>query len=312
MLKHFTLRSSMQEKSKFDHISQIQRSRFRRAGIVLVLLMAGNAEAQDSQGCAAGQFGANGTCTLCSAGLFSSGNSTECVACLAGTFSRGGSSECTDCAAGRYDHDSSATTPCEPCPLHSYSESTGTVGDCTPCPSEKGTAAVGADASSLCNETAVRYPCTDFTCAEGQVRLTAASVGFPDPADEYCAGEACDFVDDLARRMPDIRFRLEIAAGLPEPDEATALTLFRIVQEGTTNVLRHAGARQVAIRLWTDPAHWRMILTDDGVGLGPDHREGTGLTGMRERITLLGGTLCIGAEGRGTQLQASLPRPTTS
>ncbi|MEO1910874.1 MAG: histidine kinase [Paracoccus sp. (in: a-proteobacteria)] len=121
-----------------------------------------------------------------------------------------------------------------------------------------------------------------------------------------------DFVDDLARRMPDIRFRLEIAAGLPEPDEATALTLFRIVQEGTTNVLRHAGARQVAIRLWTDPAHWRMILTDDGVGLGPDHREGTGLTGMRERITLLGGTLCIGAEGRGTQLQASLPRPTTS
>ena len=151
VLKHFTLRSSMQK--NFDRISQIQRSRCCRAGIVLALLTAGYAGAQESQGCAAGQFGANGTCTLCSAGLFSIGNSTECVACLAGTFSRGGSSECTDCAAGQYDHDSSATTPCEMCPLHSYSESTGTVGDCTPCPSGQGTTAVGANASALCNET---------------------------------------------------------------------------------------------------------------------------------------------------------------
>ena len=120
-----------------------------------------------------------------------------------------------------------------------------------------------------------------------------------------------DYIDDLARRMPDIRFALEIAAGLPEPDEATALTLFRIVQEGTTNALRHAGARAVGIRLWTDPAHWRMILTDDGAGFAPDHRDGTGLTGMRERITLLGGDLQIDSGGDGTRLQASLPRHST-
>jgi len=118
-----------------------------------------------------------------------------------------------------------------------------------------------------------------------------------------------DFVQDLERRFPDICFDLNIAAGMPEPDEATTLTLFRILQEGTTNALRHAGASRVAIRLWTDPAHWRMILTDNGKGMDAPHREGTGLTGMRERITLLGGDLQLTSGGDGTQIQASLPRP---
>jgi len=117
-----------------------------------------------------------------------------------------------------------------------------------------------------------------------------------------------DYVADLNRRFPEIRFDLDVAAGLPEPDEATALTLFRILQEGTTNTLRHAGAARVQIRLWTDPAHWRMILSDDGQGMPPDGREGSGLTGMRERITLLGGDLRIETDQTGTRLQARLPR----
>ncbi len=117
-----------------------------------------------------------------------------------------------------------------------------------------------------------------------------------------------DYVDDLNRRFPDWPITLDIARGLPEPDEATALTLFRILQEGTTNAMRHSGGGHVAIRLWTDPAHWRMILSDDGTGLPEDHREGTGLTGMRERITLLGGQMAlIPAPGGGTRLEASLP-----
>ncbi|WP_170167145.1 histidine kinase [Paracoccus methylarcula] len=120
-----------------------------------------------------------------------------------------------------------------------------------------------------------------------------------------------DYTDDLGRRFPDIRIRLDIAEGLPEPDEATALTLFRILQEGTTNALRHADAHSVAIRLWTDPAHWRMILSDDGKGLAPGSREGTGLTGMRERITLLGGELTLSSTGNGTTIEANLPRAQT-
>lgn len=117
-----------------------------------------------------------------------------------------------------------------------------------------------------------------------------------------------DYAEDLNRRFPDLHVDLEVAADLPEPDEASAITLFRICQEGTTNALRHAGAGHVTIRLWTDPAHWRMILSDDGTGLPGDLREGTGLTGMRERITLLGGTLSLSSDGNGTTLDAALPR----
>lgn len=118
-----------------------------------------------------------------------------------------------------------------------------------------------------------------------------------------------DYAADLGRRFPDLDIDLDVAPGLPEPDEATALTLFRILQEGTTNALRHAGATRVMVRLWTDPAHWRMELRDDGGGMAPGAREGTGLTGMKERITLLGGDLALSSGGGGTTLAASLPLP---
>lgn len=117
-----------------------------------------------------------------------------------------------------------------------------------------------------------------------------------------------DYVDDLARRFPETRFALDVAAGLPEPDEATALTLFRILQEGSTNALRHAGARDIHARIWTDPAHYRIRLSDDGSGIAPGQREGTGLTGMRERVTLVGGDLRLSSDAGGTTVEASLPR----
>lgn len=117
-----------------------------------------------------------------------------------------------------------------------------------------------------------------------------------------------DYIDDLARRFPDTRFSLDVAAGLPEPDEATALTLFRILQEGSTNALRHAGADQISARIWTDPAHYRICLTDNGRGIAPGQREGTGLTGMRERVTLIGGDLRLSSTPGGTTVEAHLPR----
>lgn len=116
-----------------------------------------------------------------------------------------------------------------------------------------------------------------------------------------------DYLADLERRFPDLDIDLDLAPDLPEPDEATALTLFRIVQEGTTNALRHAGASRVTVRLWADPAHWRVVLSDDGRGMARDAREGTGLTGMRERITLLGGDLSLSSGAEGTTISASLP-----
>lgn len=116
------------------------------------------------------------------------------------------------------------------------------------------------------------------------------------------------YVGDLAARFPATDIRIQLPPGLPEPDEATALTLFRILQEGTTNALRHAGAQQITATLGTDPAHWTMTVKDDGRGIAPDTPRGTGLSGMAERIALLAGRLDIRSDRTGTTVTAQLPR----
>ena len=118
-------------------------------------------------------------------------------------------------------------------------------------------------------------------------------------------------VEDLAARFPETAIHISIPPDLPEPDDATALTLFRILQEGTTNALRHAGARQISASLGADPAHWTMTVRDDGKGIAPGTARGTGLSGMAERIALLAGRLDIRSDRSGTTVIAELPRSRT-
>lgn len=116
------------------------------------------------------------------------------------------------------------------------------------------------------------------------------------------------YVDDLAARFPDRQIRIDLPADMGEPDEATALTLFRIMQEGTTNALRHSDARLIKVALSARPGQWVMAISDDGGGIAPDTPHGAGLSGMAERITLLSGRLDIRSDRRGTLLTAQLPR----
>ena len=95
--------------------------------------------------------------------------------------------------------------------------------------------------------------------------------------------------------------------------EAVELAGFRVVQEGLTNVRKHSRARWAWVRLGYH-ADWLMVaVEDDGVGLGAaadttDERPRLGLSGMRERVALLGGELEIGARpAGGTRLGARLP-----
>ena len=115
-----------------------------------------------------------------------------------------------------------------------------------------------------------------------------------------------DMIDDLSRRHPAIRWTLTLPPDLPEPDEATALTLYRILQEGTTNALRHSGATAVTASVSRDAAGWSVTLSDDGRGLG-GAPEGNGLSGMRERVALLGGSFGMRDSARGVTLHATLP-----
>jgi signal transduction histidine kinase len=80
------------------------------------------------------------------------------------------------------------------------------------------------------------------------------------------------------------------------------LTVYRVAQEALTNIRKHARADQVEICLTYEPAGTRLTIEDFntcGEHAAPGDGTGYGLTGMRERAELLGGTLTAGPTGSG-------------
>jgi two-component system sensor histidine kinase UhpB len=86
--------------------------------------------------------------------------------------------------------------------------------------------------------------------------------------------------------------------GLPALDEQTELVIYRVAQEGLTNVARHGDATHVEISLRHSDGVVRLRIRDDGRGLGVSH-EGAGIRGMRERALLIGATVDLGASPTG-------------
>jgi PAS domain S-box-containing protein len=93
------------------------------------------------------------------------------------------------------------------------------------------------------------------------------------------------------------------------PDHATAV--FRIFQEILTNVARHAHATRASVRLSREGTDLVLQVRDDGVGIRESdiqNPESLGLLGMRERATILGGTVTIrGSAGQGTTVTVRIP-----
>lgn len=88
-----------------------------------------------------------------------------------------------------------------------------------------------------------------------------------------------------------------------EPD--TELVLYRVLQEGLTNALRHAEADSVRGTLTFEKEKVVLVVADDGKGL--DRGPGFGLSSLTERVEALGGTLTSGNAGKGVELRAELP-----
>ncbi len=123
----------------------------------------------------------------------------------------------------------------------------------------------------------------------------------------------------IQRHVADCRRRhhLEIdlaITGLDEqrlpPEVETAL--YRITQEGLTNIIRHAHAETASIFIERNPSTVREVIEDDGIGFEPAQSEALdghlGLYGIRERAELLGGKLTIESEReRGTSLYIEIP-----
>jgi signal transduction histidine kinase len=105
-----------------------------------------------------------------------------------------------------------------------------------------------------------------------------------------------------------------VHSGMEERPAAEVETcLFRVVQEATTNIARHAGATSCRVYLQRLPASVALTVEDNGAGFEPGSArrrelEGVGLLGIEERVTDARGTFRIeSAPGRGTRITVELP-----
>jgi signal transduction histidine kinase/HAMP domain-containing protein len=112
--------------------------------------------------------------------------------------------------------------------------------------------------------------------------------------------------DHLARRG--VTVSVEIEDELPAR-AAIDTTIFRIYQELMTNILRHAEAEHVSVELYERAGKRVLAVEDDGKGFDVNEKfAGAGITGMRERATLVNGTIRFDSEpGLGTHVMLEIP-----
>jgi signal transduction histidine kinase len=121
-------------------------------------------------------------------------------------------------------------------------------------------------------------------------------------------------VDHWRQRLPETRFSLTVHGDYEDLSEPLTLTLYRLIQEGLTNIYKHANARQATItlkRIQSAQRDHEVLLTvaDDGRGMEAGKRTSRfGLSGMQERVEMAGGTFVLeSAPGRGLRFEAHLP-----
>ena len=112
-------------------------------------------------------------------------------------------------------------------------------------------------------------------------------------------------VSAIAGRSPvPVKVDVQIDGRLPEEVEGTA---YFVVVEALTNIARHSGATQAAVQIRRDGNWLRITVIDDGRG-GADPEMGSGLRGLKDRITALDGSFALSSPaGRGTRLTVEIP-----
>src|SRR6478609_11604475 len=147
---------------------------------------------------------------------------------------------------------------------------------------------------------------------------TRSMLGLLRAEDADPAGPPLQSIDDLGALVRDVReagvdVSLAVSGPVRTLDTAIELTVYRIVQESLTNVLKHSGARQAQVTVTYAPDGVDVEVRDHGRGgsrapVGVGVPGGHGLVGLRERARLLGGTLDYGVlDGAGFRVAAHLP-----
>ena len=125
-----------------------------------------------------------------------------------------------------------------------------------------------------------------------------------------------DLIDGWQEAYPAIAWSLDIQDGdLPRLSDEVALAVYRMVQEGLTNIARHSGCSEAQIIIsrqdFAPGERLTIVVKDDGRGLDTSPLPGGGLQGMEERIRKLGGNFSVqGESGSGVAVNASIPLTT--
>ncbi|MFC0675313.1 sensor histidine kinase [Brachybacterium hainanense] len=122
-------------------------------------------------------------------------------------------------------------------------------------------------------------------------------------------GDASRSVEGIAARFRrETSMPVEVDAAPVSMDAAQELVIIRCLQEGLSNVRRHARASRVLVRLRGMGADAELVIEDDGIGIAADAEHGFGLRGMQERAEQAGGVLEVGrGDGGGTRLRVRIP-----
>jgi len=121
-------------------------------------------------------------------------------------------------------------------------------------------------------------------------------------------------LEALLGRRRDGGLKIESELALPDAGAGDAAlepeletTIYRLVQEALTNVVKHSGASRARVAVQVDEHEVAIEVQDDGTGFDPTaSTEGYGLAGMRERVYLAGGTLEIVSGNEGTRVRSCL------
>jgi signal transduction histidine kinase len=132
----------------------------------------------------------------------------------------------------------------------------------------------------------------------------------PAALDDFGLVPALERLRDTVSEQSAISVDVQSSLGARRLPAEVETMLYRMVQEALTNVVKHADASRVTVRLSRSDTSVVLAIQDDGKGFEPQSARdgGLGLVGMRERVALLGGRFVVEAsEGAGAMLKAEVP-----
>ena len=142
--------------------------------------------------------------------------------------------------------------------------------------------------------------------AEARTLVTALT---PATLEAGTLGDTVRRVTSATGAQAGIEAHAEVTGTSRRLPTGTEVVLLRVCQEALANVRKHAGARQVRVRLCYAGTTVRLTVTDDGKGFDPGGTNGGyGLKGMRDRVSQVGGTVEVASvPGRGTEVSTEVP-----